>query len=199
MAPYTPPSFKSTSFNCPNCGSYAHQSWYFLSRSSRILDGFMTNRCKHCKEYMIWKDEKMVYPSLGNTPIANDDMPNEIKCDYNEARMICNISPRSACTLLRLCIEKICKDKRAEGRNLNEQIIFLCEHGLDHRIEKRLHAIRVIGNNAAHPLTMDLKDDVNTAETLFIIINQIVESLYTADKVYDEIDRIIPESKKVSK
>ena len=199
MEPFVPPLFKSRSFNCPNCGSYAHQSWYGIYRSKYALDGFMTNRCKHCKEYMIWKDKKMVYPLFGNTPIPNNDMPDKIKRDYNEARMICKLSPRSACILLRLCIEKICDDKHAEGHNLNDKIIFLCKHNLDHRIKKRLDVIRVIGNNAAHPLTMDLKDDVNTAETLFIIINQIVESLYTADKIFDKLDSIIPKSKKTSK
>ena len=118
---------------------------------------------------------------------------------YDEARIICKLSPRSACILLRLCIEKICDDKNAEGHNLNDKIIFLCKHNLDPRIIERLDAIRVIGNNAAHPLTMDLKDDVDTAETLFIIINQIAESLYTADKTFAKLDDILHKSKKTSK
>ena len=53
-------------------------------------------------------------------------------------------------------------------------------------------------NNAAHPLTMDLKDDVDTAE-IFIIINQIAESLYTADKTFAKLDDILNKSKKTSK
>ena len=52
-------------------------------------------------------------------------------------------------------------------------------------------------NNAAHPLAMDF--DVDTAETLFIIINQIAESLYTADKTFAKLDNLLHKSKKTSK
>ena len=178
MEQFTPPLFNSDGFNCPHCNSYAHQSWGTPYISGRSVDNFTTSLCAHCRKYMIWKGAEIVYPLFGNTPMPNDDIPDEIKRDYNEARIICKLSPRSACILLRLCIEKICDDKNAEGYNLNDKIIFLCEHNLDPRIINRLDAIRVIGNNAAHPLAMDLKDDVDTAETLYYyIINQIAESI----------------------
>ena len=200
MKQFTPPLLLSDSFNCPHCDSYAHQFWDTLITSAGYAVGdFKTSLCAHCNKYMIWKGGKALYPLFGNTPMPNDDIPDEIKRDYDEARIICKLSPRSACILLRLCIEKICDDKNAEGHNLNDKIIFLCKHNLDPRIIERLDAIRVIGNNAAHPLTMDLKDDVDTAETLFIIINQIAESLYTADKTFAKLDDILHKSKKTSK
>lgn len=64
----------------------------------------------------------MVYPSTGSAPIPNSDMPDDIKNDYDEARDICLRSPRSACVLLRLCVEKICTRIGAKGSDLNAMI-----------------------------------------------------------------------------
>lgn len=36
----------------------------------------------------IWIDEKMVYPKPRLTPLPNDDLPDDIKADYEEASLI---------------------------------------------------------------------------------------------------------------
>ena len=30
MSEYSPPEYKSTAFNCPYCGAYAEQTWWYI-------------------------------------------------------------------------------------------------------------------------------------------------------------------------
>ncbi|WP_201721792.1 hypothetical protein [Polynucleobacter asymbioticus] len=49
----------------------------------------------------------MVYPNRGNVPVANEDMPNDVKSGYEEAASIAALSPKAASALLRLAIQKL--------------------------------------------------------------------------------------------
>ena len=57
-------------------------------------------------------------------------------------------------------------------------------------------AIRVIGGQAVHPLTINLDDDVDLAQILFNIINHIVQKLYTDEKEFEKISKLISKPKK---
>ena len=123
-------------------------------------------------------------------------MPEQIREDYLEARDLVTLSPRSACVLLRLCVEKICNEKVPGREDLNKKIRKMVEQGLDSRIEKSMDSIRVIGGQAVHPLEMDLKDDTHVATTLFRIVNYISEWAYTREKVINSIYDGLPDSKR---
>ena len=69
--------------------------------------------------------EAMVYPAKSTAPLANPDMPEEIKADYNEARDILQRSPRGAAALLRLAIQKLCIHVGESGKNPNDDIASL--------------------------------------------------------------------------
>ncbi len=98
--------------------------------------------------------------------------------------------------MLRLCIQKICDDKIQGRVDLNEKIHKLVENGLDPQIQKALDSVRVIGGEAAHPLQMDLKDDVKTATGLFSIVNYIADWAYTQKKKINEVFDSLPDGKK---
>ena len=138
----------------------------------------------------------MLHPTSSIAQLPNPDMPKDIQTDYLEARDIVSKSPRSACMLLRLCVEKICDDKNADGKNLNDKIGDLVSKGLDDRIKEELDVIRVIGGQAVHPLTINLDDDVGSAQILFNIINHIVQKLYTDEKEFEKINKLISKPKK---
>ncbi len=195
MTEFVQPVVDLDAFNCPHCGSYSDQFWNSIMHGERI-EGFDVGRCRRCREITIWKDAAMIFPSTGNVAMPNPDIPDEIKNDYNEARDIVSRSPRSACALLRLCIEKICTEKVPTGKDLNEKIKKLAEKGLNDKIINALDSVRVIGGQAVHPLKMDLKDDVNTATKLFDIINYISDWAYTKEKTIDHIFKSLPEGKK---
>lgn len=64
------------------------------------------------------------------------------------------------------------------------------------KIQKALDSVRVIGNNAVHPGQIDLKDDTDTAISLFKLLNMIVEIMITQPKKVDEIYGKLPTSAK---
>ncbi|RKX95205.1 MAG: hypothetical protein DRP55_10475 [Spirochaetes bacterium] len=195
--PYTPPSFQKEAFNCPYCNVYARQLWHFVRRyDGYSIEDLMVCYCSYCGEYSIWYKEKMIYPDCTGIEPPNQDLDEEIKNDYTEAASILQKSPRGACALLRLAIQKLCIKLGEEGKNLNEDIANLVKKGLPVKIQKALDAVRVIGNEAVHPGELDLKDDIVTATQLFKLINFIAEKMITEPKEVEEIYNKIPESKK---
>ena len=54
----------------------------------------------------------------------------------------------------------------------------------------------MIGNEAVHPGQMDLKDDLNTAETLFGLVNLIAEKMISEPKHVDAVYESLPQGKR---
>lgn len=161
------------------------------SNSTRIENLFLS-QCYICQEIAVWVHDKLVWPPQADaeTEDPNPDMPEDVRRDYEEARLVLTLSPRSAAALLRLCIEKLCA--HAKGRNLNEKIGTLVQEDLKPEIQKALDSVRVIGNEALHPGTMDLKDNKDTARTLFKLVNRIVHDLITSKREIKEIYESLP-------
>ena len=197
---YFPPKFKDESYNCPYCDVYAKQYWNKLSIGggymTEYLKEYQVSCCSHCNKYAMWYNEKMVIPVTGNAPIANEDMPEDVLEDYNEAKAIVNQSPRGAAALLRLAVQKLCKHLGEKGKNINDDIKSLVSKGLPEKIQKSLDFVRVVGNNAVHPGKLDLKDDVDTANYLFVLVNYICDSMITQPKKVDKLYDLIPDNTK---
>lgn len=150
------------------------------------------SRCFNCKDVALWIGSKLIYPQKGEAPSPNPDLPENILADYREASTILDLSPRGAAALVRLCIQKLCKHLGQSGENINADIKALVAAGLDSRIQKALDAVRVIGNNAVHPGSMDLSDDRATAESLFRLLNLIAEKMISEPKHVDEVYALLP-------
>lgn len=204
MPPYKPPEFNSSAFNCPYCGAYAKQEWIplqsYFEDSFPDFDepagGMELALCAHCEQCSVWHEEKLVYPVSGTAPLPNPDLPAEIGDDYREARSIASQSPRGAAALLRLAIQKLCIHLGEDGQNLNTDIGNLVKKGLDSRVQKSLDVVRVVGNEAVHPGQIDLRDDVETAQGLFGLVNLITEVMISQPKHVDESFDALPESKR---
>ncbi len=151
------------------------------------------SRCYNCKEVSLWIFDRLIYPQRGEAPPANPDMPDDIRRDYDEASTILDLSARGAAALIRLGIQKLCKHLGQPGKNINDDIKALVAGGLDPRIQKALDVVRVVGNNAVHPGQIDLKDDSATAESLFRLLNLIVEKMISEPKHVDEVYAALPE------
>jgi hypothetical protein len=119
-------------------------------------------------------------------------MPEEVRKDYEEARTIVAQSPRGACALLRLAVQKLCAELGEPGRNINDDIATLVRKGLSVEVQQALDTLRVIGNNAVHPGEMDLTDDTETASALFELLNFIVEDRIAQPKKRAEIFSKLP-------
>ncbi len=101
---------------------------------------------------------------------------------YNEARSIVAVSPRGASALLRLGLQMLCAALGEPGKSINVDIASLVKKGLLPQVQQSLDALRVIGNHAVHPGTLDLKDSQITAVALFGAMNLIVEQMISAPK-----------------
>lgn len=162
----------------------------------RNLNNVFITECFNCNELAVWIHSHLVYPKRGEAPLPNPDMPGDIRRDYDEASSILDLSPRGAAALLRLGIQKLCKELGQAGKNINTDIAALVALGLSSRIQKALDALRVIGNEALHPGTIDLRDDRATAESLFRLMNLIVEKMISEEKHVDQVYNLLPESKR---
>lgn len=197
MHKIVPPSFEVKSFNCPNCHTYAHQIWRNIhDNQNRFVKNLNIAYCAHCENYSLWLNEKMIYPATTGIQPPNTDLEEEIIEDYLEASSIVNKSPRGAVALLRLAIQKLCKQLGEEGKNINNDIASLVKNGLPVTIQKALDIVRVIGNDAVHPGQIDLKDDQETANKLFDLINIIAHTMITQPKEIAALYETLPEAKK---
>jgi uncharacterized protein DUF4145 len=198
MPLYISPSFRLAAFNCPVCSAFARQNWQPLFRQTpntsqmQILPRLWSAECDHCKQLSIWLDEKMVFPTVSTAPLANADLPSDVKEDYEEAREILSRSPRGAAALVRLSVQKLCKSLGEKGDNINADIAGLVKKGLPLRVQQALDAVRVIGNNAVHPGLIDITDDPETAARLFELVNIVCDYMITQPRRVEEIYSKLP-------
>ena len=156
---------------------------------------FQASQCAHCHEWLYWYNDKIVVPDVSSAPPVNNDLDDDIKRDYAEAASIVAKSPRGAAGLLRLCIQKLCKQLGQEGKSIDKDIGSLVAKGLDVRVQRALDTVRVIGNEAVHPGEMDLRDDPETAEMLFTLVNAIADQMITQPKLRDALYEKLPKTK----
>lgn len=137
----------------------------------------------------------MIYPSSGGAEPPNRDLGDEIIRDYEEARSIASQSPRGAAALLRLALQKLCKNLGYPGKDINKDIQAMVIDGLPPKVQEALDSVRVIGNEAVHPGTLDIKDDRETANKLFRLINFIAAKMITEPREIDQLYRSLPKDK----
>ena len=144
----------------------------------------------------VWVNRRLLFPALSEAPPPNPDLPLDVLDDYKEAGRVLTLSPRSAAGLLRLSIQKLCASLNEKGKNIDDDIASLVKKGLSPVIQQALDAVRVIGNEAVHPGTLDLKDDIDTATKLFGLVNIITEQMVSNPKHVKELYEKLPTAKR---
>ena len=206
---YVAPEFEVDAFNCQHCETFSHQEWYDELHAYQTLtvgrgkvdrpgtvDLLSISFCNRCGYYALWLENKMLYPISSLAPLPIEDMPEDVKTDFKEARNIVNESTRGAAALLRLALQKLMPHLGEEGKNINTDIGNLVKKGLPLKIQQSLDSLRVIGNESVHPGELDLKDDFASAIALFKLLNLIVEVMIVQPKEIGELYEGLPESKK---
>jgi hypothetical protein len=161
------------------------------------VENLALSRCYSCDAFTVWVARSIVHPVIDSDGVPpNEDLPDDIKIDFNEARAILGSSPRGAAALLRLCIQKICKHLGESGENINADIASLVTKGLDARIKKALDVVRVIGNESVHPGQIDLRDDPATAARLFELVNLVADRMISEPRRIDEMYEALPKDKR---
>jgi hypothetical protein len=200
---YEAPGFSKERYNCPHCGAFSQMHRY--DRGATALgkeeDKPVPNSyfiyCESCNGYQIWMHmidhtKQMIYPAVITVPLPSQDMPDAAKIIYGEAREICRNSPRAATALLRMCVEVICKGLGDEKKSLNDNIGILVKKGLLLHTQQALDGLRVMGNEAVHPGLIDNEDTLGTAQSLFPLVNIIVDQMITQPKLAKDIFDTLP-------
>ena len=205
---YIAPERFLKSFTCPHCQTLSlmhFDSHHFqedanesFSSKTPIKNKLYIARCCNCGKKIVWIDNEYIYPNIVAEEV-NPDLPESVKQLYNEAGVIYNQSPRAACALLRLAIDRLCNELGETDRDINKNIGALVEKGLPKKVQQALDFVRVVGNKAVHPgvIAFDV-DDTNTAKTLMRLINMIGQNMITAPKDIDNMYSQLPESTKKS-
>lgn len=218
---YVEPEVELGIFTCPICNAISGQRWnawniefdvdsYELKshmntvnkiraqQNNNEIDVLRISTCDACQEYLIWVDDKIIFPRVVSIPIANEDMPENVKVIYDEAREVHSISKKSAAALLRLAVQILCKELGESGENINDDIAALVGKGMNSDVQKMLDTLRVIGNNAVHPGEINLDDGDDISISLFSLLNFIVEEMISKPKKIQEMYNIIPENLRAS-
>lgn len=204
---YVLPDYRKDSFTCPHCGTLSlmryicvnYVNGYYHSTNASKMggdDSILIATCCNCKQKIIWIDDIYTYPDI-IAEEANADMPDSVKQLYDEASLIYNKSPRAACALLRLAIDRLCNELGETDRDINKNIGTLVRKGLPLAVQQALDVVRVVGNKAVHPgqIAFDV-DDKNTATMLMRLLNIIVERMISEPKEINSLYQGLPESVK---
>jgi hypothetical protein len=185
-----------------DCGAFAKQDWLSLQNKFVSDDPFLNavrsyrlSKCARCGKVAVWQDGVMRIPDVVVADKPHPELPDEIKADFEEARNVLQKSPRSAAALLRLCIQKLCKELGESGENINGDIASLVKKGLPIEVQQSLDIVRVVGNEQVHPGQLDVRDDPALASELFALVNFIVEDRISRPKAIRAIYDRLPKSK----
>lgn len=189
-----PPTFKGRAFTCLHCSTLTSMAWAQLIANpfnNPFSSRFWLCQCLHCRESSVWGAEsesaavttgRLVYPHRISAPAAHEDLPEQCRADFEEARQVYSFSPRASAALLRLCLQRLLVNLGGAGVKIDTDIKTLVANGLDSHIQQALDVIRVTGNQAVHPSEMNTDDDQNTVLVLFEMINMIVDELVRRPK-----------------
>lgn len=202
---------------CPHCGNKTpHVIKTHTSSSEKVYDThgefmgefenyFYLTECKTCKDICLFTDWEasenpgdlaeatLLYPlkhKLGET------IPSEISKSYEEAKKVEKISPNAFAVLIRRSLELLCRDQKAKGNNLKEQIADLSAKGIiPNTLVEMADTLRFIGNIGAHEIEFDFdKSEIHAIDDFLVAM---LEFVYVApNKIKNLRDSISKKSKK---
>ena len=125
--------------------------------------------CSECFEPIIFLNNKnvfipsktvtenkryLVFPRGGTQRPVPSEVDDPYRQDFIEACEVLSFSPKASAALSRRTLQAIIRDKAGvKGKDLNAEIQTLIDSGkLPSHISEGLHAVRQIGNFAAHPI-----------------------------------------------
>lgn len=189
----------ASSYVCPHCNTKTVSVFHYVlkeTEAARLLSAsygasisnqfYSTSEltittCLDCGQPVLWVNSKMVWPIPKGLPAANE-MPKRAKKFFEEAQSVLYLSPRSACALLRICLEElvntVAMKRNPTNFNPKKSLISRIESlGVSDDILSILTACRMAGNANVHPGVLDLseKDTTEMAKNMSQLLNTLVE------------------------
>ena len=169
---------------------------------SEIIDSnvpFWIARCVACRQYIVFKKEdksfQQIYPEVIVGEPASEDMPEDMKKDFEEARQIAAKSPRAATALLRLVLQKLGTQLTGKDK-IADSIDAMIQQGFSPTQCKMFDTARIIGNHSSHPGSLNVDEDPELVSIMFRFINLLVEQLITLPKTVEAFHSKCPEKQR---
>ncbi len=196
-------------FTCPNCVTYSNHDWTYTtvnetrgyihgnSFQGDIVEKLYLCKCQHCGYISFWYKEQLIWPLASSVESPLEDMPNDIKELYNEARNIIDLSPKGSCAILRLALQKLCNRlaNQDEKKKIDGAIKKLVENGLPATLQKAMDTVRIVGDEAVHPGEINIDDNKELAIAMFRLLNIIIDKMIVEPKQIDDLYCLMPENK----
>jgi len=190
---------------CPHCktGIYdaaQNTAIAFFQRKNGSNYAWRTRhqQCPECKEVFIYLqgggwatgapnqrtftnlvEEHLIWPQEGYR-ICPAETPDNLKKDFLEAAAVLPISPQASAALTRRCLQHLLRDHgNATKRELAAQIDEVAPM-LPGSLSDQLHAVRNIGNFAAHP-----QKSTNSGEILEVEPQEAEWNLEVLEELFD--------------
>ena len=110
-------------------------------------------------------------------PPAPDRMPANLVPLYDEAVAVSDISPASACALLRIVIRSLLQAQGLRGRHLVRDIGTLVERGAPVGLLRALDVIAMSDDEARKPAELSLANGHSDAQNMVMFVNLFVEQV----------------------
>lgn len=146
-------------------------------------------------EYQNYTESKVLYPQ---SAMDTNGVPDNVKTAFDSALKVKNIDTAICSLALRRVLEAICKDKGAEGNNLEKMIENMIERGiLPEMYDDACWIIRQLGNSAAHA---DKKVfSMHQVDQTIEFVQNIINYLYTLPVKMKNLRDAIEAEKQASK
>ena len=155
---------------CAQCGNDARHSLAYREDYSEVIDETEEGEpmyderwlailvCETCRKPSVYHDEwdeqrrrwvpAPIYPEPLRIP---REVPAQLRTHFLEAASVIDRTPDMSAVAVGVCLEAICKEQRAEGKDLNERIETLRSRGvLPESLIELMHAGRLLRNIGAH-------------------------------------------------
>ena len=154
---------------------------------SRDVQNVSISYCFNCNEMCLWVYDQLVWPRREGCPEPKLHAPPSVRRESEEASQTLEASPRGAAALLRIAIEKLCKELGVSGETLKDDIELFVREDVDARVQKVLDAAQILESNAMRPGQIGLGEDRATAETLSGLVNLICEKMIMEPRHLQEV------------
>ena len=148
-------------------------------------------RCPGCGRLCLEVDGRIAYP-MGSSVEPNQHMPADAQAVFREAQRIINASPRAACAMLRVCVERMVNAKMPKGKSLAEKTEAL---NLPVNMRKLANACRLVGNDAVHSNVIDFsvgsEEATAVSEALTRFSNRLADELFGMQEEADALEERI--------
>jgi hypothetical protein len=138
-----------------------HSQHYVLALCGRCEGPFLVRQLLYGipAEFESVTEETVLYP-MGDR-LTLSDIPHTVQRAHEQAVRAFNAALYEASTLMcRKALEAICQLKGASGGSLYDRLAALRQLGfIDARLLEWAHAIRLVGNDAAHDTDADVQKD----------------------------------------